>query len=101
MALVFYAFYCIWDDRSTPPCPDFFSLRWWSHNLFFVFLTGWPGTVILPISAFQVTRMSYRCPAKVLFIDIRNNMCCCISNRVRKHQIKNSVFSSMTIGLVE
>jgi hypothetical protein len=45
--LLFYTSHCHWDDSHTPPCPLFFL---WDGLMSFFYL-GWPGNVILSISA--------------------------------------------------
>jgi hypothetical protein len=47
------AFLCSWDDRHLPA----YSAIGWdvSHEFFCL---GWPGIVLLPVSAFQVARIT-------------------------------------------
>jgi hypothetical protein len=73
-AILFYSSCYCWDDRCVPPCPAVFC---WDAVLW-TFYLGWPGIKNLPISVFQVTRMtgvSHQCPNSSLLSIMQSCFC--------------------------
>jgi hypothetical protein len=71
---LFYASHSGWNDRSVPPCPTIGQ-----GEILPVYCPGWAPTMILPISASQVARVtvvSHQHPACTQFFsDAKNTWC--------------------------